>query len=129
MNTSLLGIWRMLLPIPQLMWQREVKRNSIATRKNLSFMSADHHRVRDFVVLELPRRGEPLSPEIIAESLSLQLERVVNILDDLEAHMTFLFRNENRNVAWAYPVTASQHRTGCSSAAANRFMPLERLTR
>ena len=106
MNTSLLGIWRTLLPIPQTLWQRRVKRSSMAARKHLSFMSADHHRVRDFVVLELPRHGKPLSPLSIAESLSLPLERVVTILDELEAHLTFLFRDESGHVAWAYPVTA-----------------------
>ena len=106
MNILLLGIGRRLWPIPQALWQRRLKRGSIAERKHLSFMSTDHHRVRDFVVLELPRRGEPLSPELIAESLSLPLQRVVTILDELEAHLTFLFRNENGDVAWAYPVTA-----------------------
>jgi hypothetical protein len=105
MNRSLLGIGRALLPIPQALWQRQVKRGSVAAGKNLSFMGIDHHRVRDFVVLELPRRGEPLSPLSIAESLSLALDRVVTILDELEAHLTFLFRNENGDVVWAYPVT------------------------
>jgi hypothetical protein len=117
MNTSLLGIGRRLWPIPQAFWQRRVKRGSIAARKHLSFMSADHHRVRDFVVLELPKRGEPLSPLAIAASLSVPLEQVVNILDELEAHLTFLFRDENGNVAWAYPVTAepTPHRVLFSS--------------
>ena len=106
MNRSLLGIWRTLLPIPKAIWQRQVKRGSIAARKSLSFMSADHHRVRDFVVLELPRRGEPLSPLLIANNLSLPLEKVASILDELEARLTFLFRNESGDVTWAYPVTA-----------------------
>ena len=107
MNTSLLGIGRRLWPIPQALWQRRVKGGSIEARKHLCFMSADQHRVRDFVVLELPRRGEPLSPLLIAKSLSLPLEQVVAVLDELEAHLTFLFRNENGHVSWAYPVTAA----------------------
>lgn len=69
-------------------------------------MSADHHRVRDFVVLELPRNGEVLRPEMIAESLDLSAKRTVAILDELEARMTFLYRNEEGDVSWAYPVTA-----------------------
>ena len=105
MNRTLLGVGRFLLPIPQAFWQRRVRQGSVATGEHLRFMSADHHRVRDFVVLELPRRGEPLSAQLIAESLSLPLERVVTILDELEAHLTFLFRNENGDVVWAYPVT------------------------
>ncbi len=38
------------------------------------------HRVRDFVVRELPRFGGPLPPEQIAASLGLDLEQVKIIL-------------------------------------------------
>jgi hypothetical protein len=69
-------------------------------------MGADHYRVRDFVVLELPRSGVPLRPELIAASLDLSPERTGAILDELEARMTFLYRNEEGDVSWAYPVTA-----------------------
>jgi hypothetical protein len=71
-------------------------------------MSEDHHRVRDFVVTELPRAGKPLTPEFIAGELNLPTERVVDILGELERHMTFLFRGEGSAVTWAYPVTVDQ---------------------
>jgi|WetSurMetagenome_2_1015567.scaffolds.fasta_scaffold223431_2 hypothetical protein len=71
----------------------------------LAFMTDEHHRVRNFVVRELPRVGSPLTPEFIARSLSLTVERVKVLLDELEKHMTFLFRNEAGAVVWAYPVT------------------------
>ena len=106
MNNTLLSIGRRLWPIPQFLWQREVRRGGEAARKSLHFMSPDHHRVRDYVVLELPRRGAALSPELIAASLDLSLEHTGSILAELEARMTFLFRDEDGNVAWAYPVTA-----------------------
>jgi hypothetical protein len=68
-------------------------------------MTADHHRVRDFVVRELPRIGTPLPPELIADSLALPMQQVKRLLDELETHMTFLFRNDRGAVVWAYPVT------------------------
>ena len=71
----------------------------------LAFMTDDHHRVRNFVVRELPRVASPLTPEFIAGSLTLPLAQVNVILEELEKHMTFLFRNEAGAVAWAYPVT------------------------
>lgn len=71
----------------------------------LAFMTDEHHRVRNFVVRELPRAGSPLTPEFIARSLNLAVARTEVILDELEKHMTFLFRNEQGAVAWAYPVT------------------------
>jgi hypothetical protein len=73
--------------------------------------------VREFVVTEIPRAGAPLPPEAIARALDLEPERVVALLDDLERNMTFLFRNEQGAVAWAYPVTAdvTPHRARLSS--------------
>jgi hypothetical protein len=69
-------------------------------------MTEDHHRIRDFVVLELPQLGKPIPAEHIGENLDLPMDRVLEILDELERNMTFLFRYEEGAVSWAYPVTA-----------------------
>ena len=94
-----------MIPLPRLIWQRHITKSGQGARAGLAFMTADHHRVRDFVVRELPRLGKPLSPELIAESLALSREQVKLILDELEQHLIFLFRNEQGAVVWAYPVT------------------------
>jgi hypothetical protein len=39
--------------------------------------------------------------------LNIPLVRVAAILDDLETHMTFLFRNARGAIEWAYPVTVA----------------------
>ena len=101
-DNVLLGVSRYLLPIPRFVWQRQVHGEA-----NLDFMSADHHRVRDLVVTEIPKVGMPLSPDYIAQALGLPPDRLSAILDDLEKHMTFLFRNPQGEVEWAYPVTAA----------------------
>ena len=56
-------------------------------------------------------------PELIAARLDLPLGEVIPILDDLETHLTFLFRDEEGHVLWAYPMTASPtpHRVFFSS--------------
>ena len=84
---------------------------------NLSFMTPEHHQVRNFVVSELPRAGKALQPEYIALKLGLPLDLVAHILDDLEKHLVFLFRNPLGEVAWAYPVTVDEtpHRVTFSS--------------
>jgi len=106
MNKSLLlGIQRFLLRIPRRIWQQEVERNALAGRKSLAFMTPDHHRIRDFVVREMPRIAEPITPEVIAQSLKLEMSQVVSILYELEKNLTFLYRNEQGAVTWAYPVT------------------------
>jgi hypothetical protein len=118
MNKSLLlGIWRFWLRIPRPIWQQEVARSARASEKSLQFMKDEHHKVRDFVVRELPRLARPIPPETIAQSLDMDLEKVVSILNELEKNLTFLFRNEQGEVTWAYPVTVEKtpHRIKFSS--------------
>jgi len=68
-------------------------------------MTEAHHRVRNFAVLELTRSGQPLALDRIAQELQLPQASVVEILGELERHKTFLFRNAEGAVTWAYPVT------------------------
>ena len=68
-------------------------------------MTPQHHQVRDFVVQELPRVGKPIPPEMIAKSQDMDLARVIPTLEELEKNLTFLYRNEQGAVTWAYPVT------------------------
>jgi hypothetical protein len=116
-NNLLLGLGRTMVPVPDALWQRIVAGQAQRSAAGLAFMSADHHRVRDLAVLELPRRGEPLSPDFIAGRLDLPAARVGAILDELEQGMTFLFRNPQGAVTWAYPVTVepTPHRVTFSS--------------
>jgi hypothetical protein len=80
-------------------------------------MTETHRRIHHFVVRALPRSGQPLTPEFIAAQLALPVDQVIPILDDLEKHMTFLFRNPQGAVIWAYPVTVEKtpHRITFSS--------------
>jgi hypothetical protein len=96
------------VPIPSRMWRRVIARREKGTAHAVSFMTPEHHRVRNFVVLELPAAGQALAPDTIAGRLGLSVSRVVAILDDLERHLTFLYRDPNGAVAWAYPVTAAR---------------------
>jgi len=101
----LFGIGRAMIPVPRFVWRRAIRANARKARTGLGFMSEDHHRVRDFVVMELPRAQTPLPPEEIASALGLVTGRVETLLDDLERHLLFLFRGDRRAVSWAYPVT------------------------
>ncbi len=106
-DSSLLGLGRAMLPLPAMLWRNQVAQNARRAAAGRGFMSEDHHRVHHFVVGELPRRAEPLVPQLIAERLGLPLDRVNAILGDLEKHLTFLFRDRQGAVVWAYPVTAA----------------------
>jgi len=76
---------------------------------DLSFMTPQHHAVRNFVVRELPRNhGRPLAPVAIAKSLQFDLGLTVTLLDDLERRLFFLVRDGRGNVSWAFPVTSDR---------------------
>jgi hypothetical protein len=104
----LMGMGRYMLPIPRIVWHRQIKAAAQRGPARLAFMSEDHHRVRDFAVTELPRTGAPLPPEAFADALDLDMDRVGAILDELEKHLTFVFRTDPRAVTWAYPVTVDE---------------------
>ena len=104
-NNLLLGVWRYLLPVPRGVWQSQVRKEAKLFDSRLDFMTQEHHLVRDFTVRELSRVGKPLAPEYIAQALELPLAQVVTILNELETHMSYIFRNQQGAVAWAYPVT------------------------
>jgi hypothetical protein len=108
MDNILLGFSRLMIPVSRFIWKRQLPARERHLTASLSFMSEQHHAVRNHAVKELPRVGKPLSPESIAQAVNLPVDRVVAILDDLEKHMTFLFRNEQKAVSWAYPVTVDK---------------------
>ncbi len=114
-KNMLVGFWRLALPIPPTIWRKFNEGEDGGDP--LSFMSAQHHRVRDFAVLELARRGQPLAPERIAQELQLTPAQVVEILTELERHKTFVWRNPAGEVTWAYPVTVepTSHRLRSST--------------
>ena len=75
-------------------------------KRRLSFMTQDHHRVRDYCVTQLARAGRPLMPETIANDLGISTSGVNELLTDLEKNLFFLVRNENNAVSWAFPITS-----------------------
>lgn len=107
-NQALLGFKRYMIPIPGPIWRAVVLKNARKLEMELSFMSEEHHLVRNYVVQTLSRTGESLSAEHIASKMNMPIELVRVILDDLEKHMTFLCRYGQSSVNWAYPVTVDQ---------------------
>jgi hypothetical protein len=105
----LLGFWRAMVGVPRALWRTEIAKNAQKTRARVETLIGDEHRlVQHYCVRELPRVGEPLRPEVIAAGVGLPVERVQVLLEDLEAGMTFLYRNPSGAVHWAYPVTADR---------------------
>lgn len=101
----LMGQGREVTHRPRIEWEQHLSQVPHYQANRLRFMSTEHHRVRYFVVCELPRIGVPIPPEVIANALQLPLARIHAILDELEQHLFFLVRNDHGAVSWAFPMT------------------------
>ena len=103
----LLGVGQRMVPVPEWLFRPMVMRDAkkLARRPNLR---PDQRRVQHFAVREIPRRREAIAPEVFARELELPLDKVKQILDELELGMTFLCRRGGEDVNWAYPVTADE---------------------
>ncbi len=101
----LLGRGHQIVSVPRREWEKHLVDIPQHQKERLSFMSPDHHRVRNYVVKQLPIVGTALAPETIARELVLPLARVRTILDELEQKLFFLVRNPEGSVTWAFPVT------------------------
>lgn len=107
-NKLLMGIWRTMVRVPPALWEKQIEKARRRVKKSTRFMSPEHRSVHHYVVRELPRIGRPIPAEKVARELPLSREHAVDILNDLEEHLTFLCRNEQGQVAWAYPVTVEK---------------------
>ena len=107
-NKLILGLWRFMLKVPPSLWEKQMAKAKKKFDQETRFMTEDHRLVHHFVVRELPFLGRPMPPDYAAEGLEMDPGRVTAILDDLEKHMTYLFRNEKGEVIWAYPVTVDK---------------------
>jgi hypothetical protein len=107
-NRLMSGFWRYMLSIPPSLWEKQIYKHTKKTRAELGFMTAEHRAVHHCIVRELPRVGEPISPQFIADKLSISSDRVQAIFDDLEKHMTFICRDNEGMAVWAYPVTVEK---------------------
>ena len=105
---SLLGLGRFMSPVPAIIGQRIRLGKARKERARLaSIRSEAHHLIHDFVTREIPRVGEPISPEFIGQQLKMPVDRVNAILDELEKKL-ILYREGQEAVVWSYPVTAAQ---------------------
>ncbi len=106
-----------MVPIPWILFTRIMKRGAKKTKKVLGGLDEDHRRVHHFVVKNLPSLAMPMPPAFIANRLKLDETRVIQILDELERRLIFLFRPGGQDVVWAYPITVepTPHKLAFSS--------------
>ena len=117
-DVVLIGRRETILEVSAEHWRQHLASIQQHSSPRLSFMTTDHHLVRNFAVSELPRNhGRPLHPEDIARRLHFPLARAITILEDLQRNLFFLVLNTSGEVSWAFPVTSEEtpHRMSFSS--------------
>jgi hypothetical protein len=107
-DTVLIGRGDTISSIPQTDWEHELSSAPEHIARRLAFMSNEHHRVRNFVVRELPRLGGPISGRAISDALQIPRARTSAIVEDLERNLFFLARPGGEEVSWAFPVTVEE---------------------
>lgn len=107
-NKLMLGLWRYVINVPPMVWQRQIQKGKQRFEREYGKMSRDVRKVHHFVVKELPRAGRPLPAATVSANLGLSLDQVGSALDYLEKRMTYLYRNPAGEVLWAYPVTVAK---------------------
>jgi hypothetical protein len=104
-ETILIGREDEITRLPADDWKRSLQEAPDRISRRLDFMSEDHHRVRYFVVRELPRIGKPIEPSVISDALHLSPSVTAKIIDELEERLFFHVRNADGAISWAFPVT------------------------
>jgi len=117
MKRVLIGYKHRMLPVPWWVFKKMAHSKAAKNRKSFVTLDDDHRRVHHFVVRELPALGRPMGPEFVADILGMNLNRVEEIMDELEKRKIFLYRPGGKEVEWAYPITVvpTPHRVEFSS--------------
>ncbi len=105
-NSLRLKIGRYFLPLPAALWRRLIERAADRIRTAGRRLGSEHRAVQHYAVREIARFPEPLPPAAIAAGTGIAEADVVAILAELEKRMTYLWRDPQGRVTWAYPVTA-----------------------
>ena len=121
MRKVLLGFKHRMLPIPWFLFTLILRSGAKKTKRVLGSLDDEHRHVHHFVVKMLPILAKPMPPDYIADQLRLDKARVIQILDELERRLIFLFRPQGRDIVWAYPVTAEPTPHKLVSSSGERF--------
>lgn len=101
----LIGIWRKIISMPPLIYNKEINRFGKIVRARINRLSEEENKIHHFVVRELPNVGKPISFEFIARELNISADRVSSHVEKLEKKKTYFYRYNDEGINWAYPVT------------------------
>lgn len=115
------GVWRLMLRLPEAIGRRRVAAVAAKAAAIMAEFTDEHRGLHRFVVAELPRAGEALTIERLAEERSLPPATVKQLLDDLGEKKALIARDDNGAVVWAFPMTVTETPHGLSFKSGERL--------
>jgi hypothetical protein len=100
-----MGFKGFMLPLPLMLSSKGTKRGVKGARAKAARLSNEERRVHHFVVVTMADAKKPITIELIAKELNMTTDRVLEIIDKLEALKTFLYRSDGIGINWAYPIS------------------------
>jgi len=100
-----MGFKGFMLPLPLALSSRGMKRGVRGAKIKANSLSDEERRVHHFVVMAMAETKKPIRVESIAKELCMPTDKVVEIIDKLEAMKTFLYRSDGTDINWAYPIS------------------------
>ena len=98
-----MGVGKFMIPVPKMISAIGVKKSVAGAKRNAALLSKEERRVHHFAVREMATADEPLTMDAISAALDLPLHRVAEIVCKLETMKTFVYRNDDDGINWAYP--------------------------
>jgi len=97
----MLGLWRYTINVPPFLFYYNINLTFFCTKifkhKDTKKPQRTQRKIKIIIIFVLV--------DFVCASFSL---KVNTILDDLQKRRTFLLRNQQREVTWAYPVTVEK---------------------
>jgi len=101
----LLGFFRWILPVPAGCWDKKFDGMLQQLKEKDKFMTGEHRTLYGFAIMRLVETVKSLTSEEAAQKLNLPLERVNQLLDELEKRAGVITRHADGAIVSAGPVT------------------------
>ena len=116
-----MGFKGVMLPLPLMLSSQGMKRGVKSARANAARLSDEERRVHHFVVVTMANAKKPITIELIAKELNMTTDRVLEIIDKLEALKTFLYRSDGIGINWAYPISLENTGSRITASTGEQF--------
>lgn len=100
-----MGFKGFMVRIPPLLSEKGARKGEKGAKENAGCLSEEERSVHHFIVMKMAVVKDPITAELIADELGMQIDRVSDIINKLENLKTFVYRSDGHRINWAYPLS------------------------